>query len=178
VSSPSARYLACPGYGGIEIRDTLISPIDGEVWEDHPFDTPRLGRPYESDDGAGVSEVAWSRDGTTVYAVSSLRSKRFLTTVDKTAGAVRGWSTTDRELVGLDAPVRDVAVEPDGGLLLFGDEKVFRVEAKSVKARWGEVVAVAAPAELLRPRTVEVDSDGKKIRLDVLDIRCGSSGTP
>jgi hypothetical protein len=175
VSSPSAQYLACPGYGGIWILDTLYPPDEtGEVWEDHPFETPRLALPYESGEEAEVSDVAWSRDGASVFAVSRLHTRRFLTAIDKSPGPGRGWNTTDRELSGIDSPVLSVAVEPDVGLLLFSDEQVYRIDAKAAKARRGEVAAVRAPAELLRPRTLEIEANGAKLRLDVLDIRCGN----
>jgi hypothetical protein len=166
TTSPSTQYIACNEDGMIMIYDSS-SPTEGIVDDQRVFATP--------DSAVGVEgNMAWNGAGTVLYAVRPLNGKRVLTAIEQNPAATEGWSINDRELVGIDSRVLGLEVDVHGGLLLTDERQAYRVDGGPAATRSDAVARVISPAELRRPREVEVASDRGKLRLNVLDTHCSS----
>ena len=174
TTSPSTRYVACREDGTIMIFDTLRpADEDGVVDAEPVFDTPSSsGGPDAPSDDRVEGTLAWSKTGLALYAVRSLNAKRVLTTIEKDPAAAKGWSIKDRELVGIDSPVVGVEPAAHGGLLLSDGRRAYSVAEGTAATRSDAVARAISPAELRRPRTLEVASDSGKLHLNVLDTYC------
>lgn len=171
--SPSMQYLACRSWGGISIFDTLAGPPDedGEVEDKDPFDVPPFRTDYDSPEGF-ESLAVWGADDRTLYGVAWQGSERTLTIVEKISDATGDWRITDRELVGVDSPVRHIELDPQGGLLLSDGEQAYRVDLETTSPRSGVVAQWISATELRRPVNLEITLGERKLWLEVLDSYC------